>query len=180
MTASIVYIMGVSGSGKTTIGQELSSRTGIPFFDADDFHPAANKEKMKAGQPLTDDDRQGWLWRLNELAQQQAGENGAVIACSALKEKYRKILSDNIAVPVHWVYLQGDYALISERMKNRKDHYMPASLLRSQFETLEPPADAIVINIENKPADIVSTIMLRLGYNDNTSPPKPLSRGEEG
>jgi carbohydrate kinase (thermoresistant glucokinase family) len=159
MPGSIIYIMGVSGSGKTTIGMELSHRTHLPFFDADDFHPESNKEKMKAGQPLTDEDRQGWLLRLNELAQQQAG---AIIACSALKEKYRKLLAGNISVPVHWIFLQGDYSLISERMQKRKDHYMPASLLRSQFETLEPPADAMVVDVKNDPGDIVGMILQRL------------------
>lgn len=154
--------MGVSGSGKTTIGTELSRRTGIPFFDADDFHPIANKEKMKAGQPLTDEDRQGWLLRLNELARGQSTQQGAIIACSALKEKYRKVLEDNITTPVHWIFLEGDYSLISERMQHRKDHYMPASLLRSQFEALEPPADALVIDIENSPEKIVETILQRL------------------
>jgi carbohydrate kinase (thermoresistant glucokinase family) len=162
MPVAIIYIMGVSGSGKTTIGMELSRRTGIPFFDADDFHPAANKEKMKAGQPLTDEDRQGWLLRLNELARQQAGLNGAIIACSALKDKYRKLLAGNIAIPVHWVFLKGDYSLISQRMTKRKDHYMPASLLRSQFEALEPPADAIVMDIKNEPGEIVELIIQAL------------------
>jgi carbohydrate kinase (thermoresistant glucokinase family) len=162
MTVSIIYIMGVSGSGKTTIGMELSRRTHVPFFDADDFHPAANKDKMKAGQPLTDEDRQGWLLRLNELAREQAGLKGAIIACSALKEKYRKLLANNISIPVHWVFLQGDYSLISERMTKRKDHYMPASLLRSQFETLEPPADAIVIDIKHEPVEIVEMILQQL------------------
>jgi carbohydrate kinase (thermoresistant glucokinase family) len=159
MQVSIIYIMGVSGSGKTTIGLELSRRTEIPFFDADDFHPAANKEKMKAGQPLTDDDRQGWLLRLNEMAQQQAKEKGAIIACSALKEKYRKLLAANITVPVHWIFLQGDYSLIRERLQQRKGHYMPPGLLQSQFDTLEAPGDAMVMDIKNSPDQIVQAIL---------------------
>ncbi|MEI9912960.1 MAG: gluconokinase [Bacteroidota bacterium] len=89
MRKFIIYIMGVSGSGKTTIGQRLSSETGIPFFDADDFHSNANKEKMRAGQPLSDDDRSDWLITIHQLAKKEAAGNGAIIACSALKEKYR-------------------------------------------------------------------------------------------
>jgi len=90
---SIIYIMGVSGSGKTTVGRLLSQQTGIPFFDGDDFHSAANKEKMNAGIPLTDEDRQGWLQQLHDLAEKESAGGGAIIACSALKEKYRQLLS---------------------------------------------------------------------------------------
>src|SRR5688572_29482689 len=144
MKPLVIFIMGVSGSGKTTIGLQLSEVTGIPFFDADDFHPAANKEKMKSGHPLTDEDRKDWLERINELAREQSMSSGAIIACSALKEKYRETLADGINVPVHWVFLQGSFELVQERLKARKDHFMPASLLQSQFETLEPPHHAIV------------------------------------
>lgn len=159
---AIVYIMGVSGSGKTTIGQKLSGASGIPFFDADDFHPPANKEKMKAGHPLNDDDRKDWLVRINELAKDQSQQKGAIIACSALKEKYRYVLSEKIETPVHWVLLQGDFGLIQKRMEARKGHYMPPSLLQSQFETLEPPANAIVVNIENDPEEIVADILRQI------------------
>ncbi len=160
--SSIVYIMGVSGSGKTTIGQKLSAATGIPFFDGDDFHPPANKEKMKAGHPLNDNDRKDWLICMNELAKEQSQQKGAIIACSALKEKYRKILSDKIQSPVHWVLLQGDFGLIQKRMEARKDHYMPPSLLQSQFDTLEAPANAIMIDIENDPEEIVADILRQI------------------
>lgn len=156
---SIVFLMGVSGSGKTTIGVKLSAKTGIPFFDGDDFHPQANKEKMKAGQPLTDNDRKDWLKKINELAKNQSGIKGAIIACSALKEKYRADLSAGIKTPVYWVLLQGDFELIRKRMESRKDHFMPASLLQSQFETLEAPADALVIDIKKSPHEIVDNII---------------------
>lgn len=160
--ASIVYIMGVSGSGKSTIGRQLSAITGMPFFDGDDFHPPANKEKMKAGQPLNDDDRKDWLTRMNELAKEQSQQKGAIIACSALKEKYRKVLAEDIESHVKWVLLQGDFALIQKRMEARKGHYMPASLLQSQFDTLEQPGNAIVINIDNDPEEMVADILSQL------------------
>lgn len=164
MNPCIIYIMGVSGSGKTTIGRALSAETGIPFFDADDFHPAANKKKMKAGKPLDDHDRQGWLESLNELAKRQGTKGGAIIACSALKEKYRHVLSDGIAIPLHWVYLEGDFSLVRERMEARTDHFMPPELLHSQYEALEKPGNAVVADITKPPAEIVAEILRRLGY----------------
>lgn len=159
---AIFFIMGVSGSGKTTIGQLLSERTGIPFFDADDYHPESNKKKMQEGHPLTDDDRQGWLQRLNELAIEEAKQKGAIIACSALKQQYREILSRNVSLPIHWIFLQGSFALINERLQARKGHYMPASLLQSQFDILEIPANAIVEDIANDPAIIVNDILSKV------------------
>ncbi len=157
----VIYIMGVSGSGKTTIGKLLSVQTGFPFFDADDFHSASNKEKMKAGIPLDDNDRQQWLQKLNVLALEQSKLKGAIIACSALKKKYRDILATGIPQPT-WIFLEGSYELIYERMQKRKDHFMPPALLRSQFEELEIPADAFMINIKNEPAKIVEMIMQNL------------------
>lgn len=159
---SIMYIMGVAGSGKSTIGHKLSVATGIPFFDADDFHPPANKEKMKAGQPLDDNDRKDWLIKINELAKEHSQQKGAIIACSALKEKYRTVLSGAIKTPVHWILLQGDFGLIQERMGTRKDHFMPLSLLQSQFDTLEIPVNAIEINIKNNRGEIVDDIIRKL------------------
>lgn len=149
--------MGVSGSGKTTIGKLLQQKTGIPFYDADDFHSQANKEKMKAGHPLTDEDRAGWLEKINSLALQQTKLAGAIIACSALKEKYRRMLSNGLTKPV-WIFLEGDYETIAGRMKNRTQHFMPESLLQSQFESLEIPLDALQISIEKAPAEIVEMI----------------------
>jgi gluconokinase len=162
MKKMIFFIMGVSGSGKTTIGELLSQRTGIPFFDADDYHPAANKKKMQEGHPLTDEDRHGWLTRLNQLANEQSNDKGAIIACSALKEKYRKILAENIPIPTHWILLKGSYELIKERIEKRKGHYMPASLLQSQFDILETPSNAIVEDIANDPSLIVGDILQKV------------------
>ena len=113
---------------------------------------------MKAGQPLNDHDMQDWLITINELAKARSKQNGAIIACSALKEKYRIILASDIPVPVDWVWLNGSYELILQRMQNRKGHFMPESLLRSQFETLEPPVDAQVVDINNSPENIVAQI----------------------
>ena len=153
----VIYIMGVAGSGKTTIGRLLSQSAGFPFFDADDYHSAENKEKMKAGQPLNDDDRQQWLQQLNVLAIEQSKLKGAIIACSALKEKYRDLLAQDIPQTI-WIFLQGDYELIHERIKNR-DHFMPVELLQSQFRDLEAPTSAITIEIKDDPDKIVKTIM---------------------
>jgi carbohydrate kinase (thermoresistant glucokinase family) len=162
MLSSIIFIMGVSGSGKTTIGKKLSSETGVPFFDADDFHTEANKDKMKAGIPLTDDDRQDWLLQLNLLAKKERVNKGAIIACSALKEKYRQQLSAGIHSNVDWVFLQGSPKLISKRIKARSDHFMQPALLQSQFDILEIPAQAIFANIENDPDSIVKQIIDQL------------------
>jgi carbohydrate kinase (thermoresistant glucokinase family) len=158
MAISVIYIMGVSGSGKTTIGKQLSAATGIPFFDGDDFHSAANKEKMKSGQPLNDDDREGWLYSIKQLAEKEVQKKGAIIACSALKEKYRTILSGGMKDTVHWIFLHGDPALIRERIKARKDHFMPGSLLQSQFDALEAPQNALLVMIDKSPEEIVKDI----------------------
>jgi len=159
---AIIYIMGVSGSGKTTVGEKLSAATGIPFFDGDDFHSKANKKKMHTGHPLTDEDREKWLRAIHHLAKEEAVKEGAIIACSALKEKYRLLLSEGIETVVRWVFLQGDYKLILARMQKRKGHFMPETLLQSQFETLEIPGDAIIIDIAESPGEITKEILQRL------------------
>lgn len=143
----IVVLMGVSGSGKTTIGTALAEQLGWPFLDGDDFHPPQNVAKMAAGKPLTDEDRWPWLDRLNgELRTREARGESAVLACSALKQAYRDRLSRGLA---HWklVFLHASFEVLSRRMEERKHKYMPASLLQSQFATLEPPADAIKIDV---------------------------------
>jgi carbohydrate kinase (thermoresistant glucokinase family) len=150
--------MGVSGSGKTTIGRLLSHQTGIPFFDGDDFHAAANKEKMKAGIPLTDEDRMGWLQQLHALAKKQSTGKGAIIACSALKEKYRQLLSAHVHKPV-WVFLTGSFELIEQRLKNRASHFMPAVLLQSQFDALEIPQDVFTVEVNQEPEAITDRIL---------------------
>ena len=150
--------MGVSGVGKSTIGNLLADELKVPFFDGDDYHPEANIEKMSSGIPLNDDDRHGWLVKLNELAKEQLKNNSCVIVCSALKEKYRKLLSDGIAKQTNWVHLTGSFETIYNRMNARKDHFMPSDLLRSQFETLEAPLNAIVCNVELSPEEIIKKI----------------------
>lgn len=158
---TIVYIMGVSGSGKTTIGKLVSEKTGIPFFDADDFHSTQNKEKMKAGIPLTDADRLPWLKSIHQKALEQSKIKGAIIACSALKEKYRLILNAGID-SFEWIFLEGDILLIKERMSKRKNHFMPVQLLKSQFESLQIPENAFRVNIKNNPDVIVAKIIRHL------------------
>ncbi|MBC7867074.1 MAG: gluconokinase [Gloeobacteraceae cyanobacterium ES-bin-316] len=153
--------MGVAGSGKTSVGRLLSEKIRIPFFDGDDFHPLKNKEKMRAGIPLNDDDRQEWLHEMNSVARTQAETGGAIIACSALKQKYRDTLSEEISKPV-WIYLEGSYDLVLGRLQKRKDHFMPASLLSSQFEILEVPTASCCIGIEKTPEEIVALIQLYL------------------
>lgn len=155
---TVFYIMGVAGSGKTTVGRLLSERTGLPFYDTDSLHSTANIEKMKAGIALNDNDRKEWLQSVNELARQQAQQQGAIIACSALKQSYRDILQVGLK-KITWIFLQGSYELIHERMQKRKDHYMPVSLLQSQFDILEPPAADLTISIDKNPEDIMATIM---------------------
>jgi len=157
--APIYIIMGVSGSGKTTVGILLSERTGLPFFDGDDFHSVANKEKMQAGIALTDEDRLAWLNTLHNLALTQSQNQGAIIACSALKEKYRAILGQELIESIHWIVLKGGYQLIHERMMRRKDHYMPAGLLQSQFEAMEYPDYGQIIDINDSPETMVDKIL---------------------
>ena len=157
----IVVLMGVTGSGKTTIGILLAQRTGTVFADADDYHPAANKEKMRAGIPLNDEDRQPWLEILNGLLRgwYQSGEGG-VLACSALKEKYRQTLESGIpANAMAFVWLDGDKELLSERLAARHHEYMNPKLLDSQIATLEPPKDALCVNIDHPPDQIVGQIL---------------------
>ena len=152
---SIFFVMGVSGCGKTTVGQLLANELKLSFFDGDDFHTASNVEKMSKGEPLNDEDRQGWLKILNELAITNS-KNGAVIACSALKKRYRDILRASLEDSVCFIYLQGTFEEIYQRMKERKNHFMPVDLLKSQFKTLEPPVNAVAVSINEQPEKIVS------------------------
>jgi gluconokinase len=151
--------MGVSGCGKTTVGRALAARLQATFLDADDFHPAANVEKMRAGTPLNDDDRAPWLQTLNEqLRAGAASGQRVVLACSALKNRYRSAIASGIA-QVDWIFLDGPFAVIAARMRGRPDHYMPESLLRSQFEALERPDNAICISIELSPQAQIETAL---------------------
>jgi gluconokinase len=151
--------MGVSGAGKTTIGRLLAERLGWRFIDADEHHPKANVEKMAAGIPLEDADRWPWLDELNRLLR---AERDAVLACSALKESYRRRLLAGIA-HARLVFLEGDRALIAARVAARKHRYMPASLLDSQFATLEPPAQAIRIDVSAPVERSVDAIVAAIG-----------------
>ena len=154
----IYFVMGVSGCGKTTLGQKLAGRLGIPFFDGDDFHPPENIRKMAGGTPLEDADRKSWLLRLNELALSHR-DTGAVIACSALKETYRELLGKGLQGKVRWIYLHGSYEQLYSRMKKRPGHFMPANLLKSQFETLEPPVYGIHIPVSLRPQQALDRIL---------------------
>jgi carbohydrate kinase (thermoresistant glucokinase family) len=155
----ILIVMGVSGSGKSTIGEPLAARLGFPFLDADEFHPPENVAKMAAGTPLTDEDRWPWLALLNAKLKK---EKNAVLACSALKQSYRDALAEGLA-HCRFVHLRGDIELIRDRLSLRKHRYMPASLLESQFATLEPPKDAIEVDIAQAPEECLEAILRALG-----------------
>ena len=147
MKTRFVIVMGVSGSGKTSVGKGLAERLGWEFFDADDFHPPANVAKMAGGIPLDDLDRAPWLAALHDqISASLKADRPGVLACSALKERYRQQLkSGNDGVQI--VYLKGSYDLIWSRMEKRADHYMKPQMLQSQFGTLEEPTNALTINI---------------------------------
>jgi gluconokinase len=139
----IVVVMGVSGSGKTTTGEALAARLGWRYLDADDYHPAGNVAKMAAGTPLQDEDRWPWLQEINLVLRKQ---DDAVLGCSALKDAYRQRLTAGLE-DFRIVYLRGSFELLSRRAAARKHRFMPASLLKSQFETLEPPRGAIEVDV---------------------------------
>lgn len=158
----VIVLMGVTGSGKTTVGKLLSAELGWKYFDADDFHPQANIEKMRSGIPLNDADRKPWLDTLRELIRNCLERNeNAVLACSALKESYREFLM--IDENVRLIYLKGDYGLIQKRLAARHGHYMNPALLDSQFKTLEEPKRAWQVDISLSPEAIVKSIRNHLG-----------------
>jgi carbohydrate kinase (thermoresistant glucokinase family) len=159
----IYYVMGVSGTGKSTIGKMLSEKLNLPFFDGDDYHPQANIEKMANGHPLNDEDRFDWLLKLNSIAHENR-EKGAIIVCSALKKSYRAILTKELS-NFYFIHLEGSFDLILNRINARDGHFMPASLLKSQFDTLEKPTNnehLISISITNTPEEIILEIEKRL------------------
>ena len=153
----IIILMGVAGSGKTTIGSLLAKELNWDFHDADDLHSESNRAKMSQGIPLTDEDRAGWLLVLRDLLirNDEAGRS-TILACSALKESYRELLKIN--KNVKFVHLQGTYEQIEERLKNRAGHYMSAKMLASQFEILEEPKNVLGMDITNSPREIVTLI----------------------
>lgn len=177
-----LVVMGVAGSGKSTIGEALSNHLGWRYEDGDSFHPPSNVAKMKSGQPLTDDDRWPWLKAIAAEIDRcrQAGEH-VIIACSALKRAYRDVLlhgRDDTRI----VYLNGSHDVIADRLDHRKGHFMPAGLLDSQFATLEPPSQderPIIVSIDADIDEIVDHIMQQLRGNPGVGAPSPLA-GEDG
>ncbi|XP_053558427.1 probable gluconokinase isoform X2 [Bombina bombina] len=178
----IFVIMGVSGAGKTEVGSLLARKMGWKFYDADDFHPLENKMKMSQGTPLNDEDRHPWLCKLHEiLIGESAYAQNVVLACSALKKIYRTVLTTgrsnilqesskqdkevDLSSETIFIYLQGTMETISERLHKRKDHFMPLTLLESQFKTLEPPSAPerfIVMNVEKNISEIVTELQKHL------------------
>ena len=154
----VIVLMGVAGSGKTTVGLALAAQLGWTFRDADEFHPPGNVDKMSHGIPLTDRDREPWLAAIRAYIDETlARGDRAVITCSALKEHYRQILVPD-PTQVKLVHLVGDVALIAERMRAREGHFMKAEMLASQFADLEPPRDALTVDIAQPPEVIVAQI----------------------
>lgn len=158
----VIIVMGVAGSGKTTVGEKLAAALGWSFRDADDFHPPENVAKMSAGIPLNDHDRAPWLAAIRaHIDACLARGEGSVVTCSALKAAYRRVL---VADParVKLVHLTGDFALLAARIGSRQGHFMKPAMLHSQLAALEPPPDALAVDITPPPDDIVAHIRLAL------------------
>jgi gluconokinase len=157
----IIVVMGVTGSGKTTVGTMLADVMKCPFLEGDALHSQENIDKMSHGIPLTDADRAPWLSAIHGRIV-DASERGQdlVVGCSALRQQYRKVLADG--VPITWVYLKGSLELIRSRVKHRKSHFMKADMLASQFAALEEPSDAVVADVSAPPSAIVQQIMTQL------------------
>ena len=159
VVAMVILIMGVSGCGKTTVGKQVADVLRVPFLDADDFHPAPNIRKMKKSIALTDDDRGPWLKRVAEKMAEMAGQGGGVVACSALKERYRHVLFSDSSTPTLLVYLKGTPGTLHRRLQQRKSHFMPPDLLDSQLNTLEEPEHALALSIELSPEILCERIV---------------------
>ena len=172
---TVVIVMGVSGCGKSTVGALLALRLRWEFEDADWFHPAANIDKMHSGIPLTDEDRWPWLNAVAAWIDKTRRSGGHdVVACSALKRRYRDVLIGDRA-DVRLVYLKGDEALIARRIATRHEHFMPPTLLHSQFEALEEPGsdeNPVVVSIEPRPREVVAQIMSALNMVESAQPPE--------
>ena len=165
MTGRAIVVMGVAGSGKTSVGERLAAHYGCPFRDADEFHPAANIAKMSVGIALNDDDRWPWLDAI-AAAIRDAAPNGIVVACSALKRVYRERISERAARPVTFVFLDGSLATLRQRIGGRRGHFMPPSLLDSQLATLERPSpdeDAVRVSIDAPLKRVVAAAIAALG-----------------
>ena len=158
----VLVVCGVSGVGKTTIGMLLAEALEIPFFDADDFHPATNVDKMSSGNPLNDRDRRPWLDTLASNLSVWEKEGGAVLACSALKERYRTILGSQCSERIRWIVLHATEAVLADRMASRKGHFFDRRLLGSQLDALEVPDYGWLIDVRPPPREIVNEILSRL------------------
>lgn len=178
LTRHTVAVMGVAGTGKTTVGPLLAARLGVPYAEGDDFHPQTNIDKMSAGTPLTDDDRAPWLDAIGSWARERTGAGG-VVSCSALKRSYRDRL--RAAAPgLVFVHLSGDRELIESRMSHRKGHFMPTALLDSQFATLEPlqPDEAgVTADISGSPEEIAERTLTALRSLPEPAGQKPPAAG---
>jgi gluconokinase len=156
----LIVVMGVAGSGKTTLASHLAERLGIPFVEGDSLHPPANVKKMASGIPLTDEDRWPWLDAIGDRIEvERSTGHGVVVACSALKRSYRDFLREKVPGRLYFILLDGSPQLISERMRQRKGHFMPPALLDSQFAALERPTPdehAVILDISHKPAELVA------------------------
>jgi len=157
----MIIVMGVSGCGKTSVGMQLAKELNLPFFDADDFHSKEHVEKMKNNQALTDEDRWPWLQGLSNNIKAWEQSGGAVLACSALKESYRQLLSAS-EIPIFWVFLYGSFDLIQHRLEQRTHHYMSSTLLQSQMDTLEIPNYGLHLDVEASLASLVFEINSKL------------------
>lgn len=154
--ARVVVVMGVAGSGKTTVAELLAARLGVPYAEADEFHPRANIEKMSAGHPLTDEDRWPWLRAIAEWITRQAAGDGGVVTCSALKRSYRDLLREGSA-QVWFVHLAGTRELLADRIGHRKGHFMPAALLDSQLadlQPLDPDEPGVTLDVAHTPEEL--------------------------
>jgi gluconokinase len=158
----VVVVMGVAGCGKSTVGPLIARALGADFAEGDTFHPPANVAKMSRGEPLDDSDRMPWLAAMADAIREwQAKEKPTVLACSALRQRYREILAGGSA-GVRFVFLRGSQATIADRIGRRRDHFMPPSLLASQFATLEEPEDAIAVDVGGSPEAIAAAALERL------------------